>query len=111
MKHSAKDPAVRQSREDDHTGGQRSRLAQLPYWVVLAGVAAGLLMIRTGGDAVRSGTLVVAGALLAGSLIRLVLPEGRVGLLKSRRRLADVAVMTVLGTGLLIAGLIVQIPG
>jgi len=55
--------------------------------------------------------LVIAGALLAGSVIRMVLPEGRVGMLGSRRRLADVAVLTALGAGLLIAGLIVQIPG
>jgi hypothetical protein len=51
--------------------------------------------------------LVIAGALLAGSLTRLVLPDGRVGLLGSRRRLADVAALTALGVGLLIAGLIV----
>jgi len=67
--------------------------------------------MRGGGQAVRGGTLVIAGALLAGSVLRIVLPEGRAGMLGSRRRLADVAVLTVLGVGLLIAGLIVQIPG
>jgi hypothetical protein len=90
----------------------RSRLtAQLPYAVVLAGVIAGLAIIRDGGHGVRGGTLVMAGALLAGSVIRVVLPDGRAGLLRSRQRLADCAVLAVLGGGLLVAGLIVRIPG
>jgi hypothetical protein len=84
--------------------------AQLPYWIVLAGVAAGLATVRSGGQAVRGGTLVIAGALLAGSLARLVLPAGRAGMLGSRRRLVDVAVLGALGVGLLVAGLIVVIP-
>jgi len=86
-------------------------LTQLPYLVVLAGVVAGLATIRSSEQAVRSGTLVVAGALLAGSLIRLVLPAGRAGMLGSRRRLADVEALGLLGTGLLIAGLLARVPG
>ena len=85
--------------------GGRRWLTQLPYCVVLAGMAAGLVTARGGGQAVKSGTLVIAGALLAGSLIRLVLPVDRAGMLASRRRLADVAALAVLGVGLLVAGL------
>jgi hypothetical protein len=85
--------------------------AQLPYGIVLAGVVAGLATIRTGDLEVRGGTLVMAGALLAGALARLVLPEGKVGMLSSRRRLADAAVLATLGAGLLIAGLIAKVPG
>ena len=92
-------------------GTERPRLAHLPYAVVLAGTVIGLVLMQVGGHAVRSGTLVIAGALLAGSLTRLVLPEGRAGLLGSRRRLVDVALLTALGAGLLTAGLIVQLPG
>lgn len=104
MKHAAKTPARRVV--------PRGRLtSQLPYTIVLAGIAVGLLVVRGGGQAVRGGTLVIAGALLAGSAIRLALPEGSAGLLRSRRRLADGAVLAVLGAGLLIAGLIVRIPG
>jgi hypothetical protein len=55
--------------------------------------------------------LVIAGALLAGSLTRLVLPDSRVGLLRSRRRLVDVALLAALGAGLLISGLFVQVHG
>ncbi len=58
-------------------GGQRDGLlTQLPYLLVLAGVVAGLATIRSSEQAVRGGTLVIAGALLAGSLIRLILPDG-----------------------------------
>ena len=118
MKHSAK-AAARQEKADHaaaRTGTApataRLRLAvQLPYWVVLAGVVAGLATIRGGGHAVRSGTLVIAGALLGGALMRAVLPQGRAGMLGSRRRLADVAALAVLGVGLLVAALIARLPG
>jgi hypothetical protein len=85
--------------------------AQLAYGIVLAGVAAGLATIRSGDLAVRGGTLVMAGSLLAGALVRLVLPEGKVGMLSSRQRLVDAAVLATLGVGLLIAGLIAKVPG
>jgi Protein of unknown function (DUF3017) len=87
------------------------RLTQLPYALVLAGVAAGLVLMQVASDAVRGGTFVIAGALLAGSVARLVLPESRAGMLGSRRRLLDVAVFGALGVGLLVAGLVVQVPG
>jgi hypothetical protein len=86
---------------------QSSRIALIAYGLVLAGIVAGLAVMRAGGQAVNGGTLVIAGALLAGSLTRLALPDGRAGLLGSRRRLVDVAAMAALGVGLLIAGFIV----
>jgi hypothetical protein len=79
--------------------------------LVLAGVAAGLAAIHAGGAALRGGTLVIAGSLLAGAAARLVLPQAGAGMLATRRRLMDVAVLGVLGTGLLIAGLIARVPG
>jgi hypothetical protein len=39
------------------------------------------------------------------ALARLVLPESRVGMLASRRRTTDVVTFAGLGTGLLVAGL------
>jgi len=123
MKHSAK-AIARQDRArnarprqpgEGHAGSSarthRWLAAQLPYGIVLAGVVAGLATIRNGDLAVRSGTLVMAGALLAGALARLVLPEGRVGMLSSRRRLVDAAALATIGVGLLIAGLIAKVPG
>jgi hypothetical protein len=78
---------------------------------VLIGILLGLVVMRSSEQAVRGGTLVVAGALLAGSITRLVLPDGKAGMLASRRRFVDVAALTTLGVGLLIAGLILQVPG
>jgi hypothetical protein len=86
------------------------RLAQLPYLVVLVGVAAGLAVMRGGAQSVRTGTLVVASALLVGSVTRLVARSDRAGMLASRRRLLDAAALAALGVGLLVAGLIFKVP-
>ncbi|HTA02075.1 MAG TPA: DUF3017 domain-containing protein [Streptosporangiaceae bacterium] len=107
---SMRQASMRQASTGAAAGARQRVAAQLPYWIVLAGVAAGLATVRSGGQAVRGGTLVIAGALLAGSLARLVLPAGKAGMLGSRRRLVDVAVLGALGVGLLVAGLIVVIP-
>jgi hypothetical protein len=89
----------------------RARSGQLPYLLVLFGVAIALVVIRQGVHLVRSGTLVFAGVLLIAATARLVLPERRAGMLSSRRRLLDVAILGVLGIGLLVAGLVVPVPG
>jgi hypothetical protein len=84
----------------------RQRWQQLPYGIAICCVALALVWIRQNGQNVRGGTLAVAGVLFAAALTRLALPERRVGMLASRRRLTDVAVLAVLGTGLLLAGLL-----
>ena len=84
----------------------RSRLDQVPYIVVLCGIAAGLAWMHGDGGDVRGGTLVIAGVLLAAAVTRLGLPERRAGLLASRARLLDAAALTALGIGLLVAGLV-----
>jgi len=113
VKHSAK-ALARQARAQQTTspsaGSGHRVTAQLAYWLVLAGVVAGLATVGGGGQAVRAGTLVIAGTLLAGSLARLVLPHGKAGMLGSRRRLVDVAVLAAFGIGLLIAGLVLEVP-
>ena len=83
----------------------RPRWRQLPYAIVLCGLALALVWMRQSGQNVKGGTLAVAGILFAAALARLALPERRAGMLASRRRLADVAVLAALGTGLLVAGL------
>lgn len=127
MKHSAKAMARHDRARDGNTqqrgtdqpaggfegssSGSERLTAQLPYGIVVAGVVAGLATISSGDLALRGGTLVMAGALLAGALARLVLPEGKAGMLSSRRRLVDAAALATLGVGLLIAGLIAKVPG
>jgi hypothetical protein len=92
------------SRRAGASGRQRWR--QLPYAIILCGLALALIWMRQGGQDVKGGTLAVAGIAFAAALARLALPERRVGMLASRRRLADVAVLAALGTGLLVAGLL-----
>jgi Protein of unknown function (DUF3017) len=122
VKHSAKAAARLEKerratvRSAQATRGEaaRSRLDQVPYWIVLCGVGLGLLWICTGmrgGERdVRSGTLVIAGVLLVAAAARLALPERRAGMLSSRQRLADVAAFAALGIGLLVAGLVFPAP-
>ena len=91
-------------------GGRRSlRWRQLPYGVVICCLVLALVWMWQGSQNVRGGTLAVAGILFAAALARLALPEGRAGMLASRRRLADVAVLAALGTGLLVAGLVLPV--
>jgi len=87
-----------------------ARWLQLPYWLTVAGAVAALVIIKLGTHQLKSGTLVLAGVLLIAAIARLVLPDRRAGMLSSRRRLLDVAVFAVFGTGLLVAGLGVQAP-
>jgi hypothetical protein len=82
---------------------------QLPYAIVLCCLALVLLWMQRSEQHVRGGTLAVAGLLFATALARLTLPERQAGMLASRRRLTDVAVLTALGAGLLVAGLLLPV--
>jgi hypothetical protein len=88
-------------------GPERARWhRQLPYAILVCGLALALVWIRQSGQNVRGGTLAVAGIMLAAALVRLALPERRAGMLASRHRLADVTVLAAFGIGLLVAGLV-----
>lgn len=65
-------------------------------WLVAAALLTGLAVIGLG--QVRSGGLIIAGALVGAALLRLALPRGPAGGLVVRSRLADVVFL--LGTGL-----------
>jgi hypothetical protein len=95
----------------DPAAAEQGRSTQWPYVAVLVGAAIALVIIGLGVHLVRSGTLVLAGVLLVAAMARLVLPERLAGMLSSRRRLLDVAIFGVLGIGLLVAGLVVPVPG
>lgn len=83
----------------------------LPYLMVLAVGVGGLAWVWHGGtQQARGGTLAVAGAMFAGALARLVLPEDRAGMLASRGRFIDVVTLAALATGLLVAGLVLPTP-
>jgi Protein of unknown function (DUF3017) len=83
----------------------------LAYLVVLGLVAADLIWLWAGGaHAAKGGTLALAGAMFVAAFARLALPESRVGLLASRKRVTDVVTMAALGTGLLAAVLLSPVP-
>jgi hypothetical protein len=82
---------------------------QWPFLLVCAGVAAGLSVV-VGLDRFRRGTLVVAAAVLLGAWLRALLPADRVGLLRVRGRMVDVATLLVLGIGLSVVALVVPPP-
>ena len=86
------------------------RGAQIPYAIVLVGLAAGLAYIWQGPHSVRAGTFILAGALFVAVAARLALPERRAGMLASRRRYIDVTVLAILAIGLLVAGLVLPTP-
>jgi hypothetical protein len=105
VKHSAQHRAATRPAGTEAPGRGRWQ-QQLVYGIALCCLAGSLIWMRQGGESVRDGTLAVAGTLLATALARLALPERRAGMLVSRRRLLDVAVLAAFGVGLLVAGLV-----
>jgi hypothetical protein len=82
-------------------------IRQLPLLAVLVAVGVGLLLVTV--DHWRKGLIVVGLALVGGALLRLLLPERRVGFLAVRSRPIDVTLMA--GTGLLLTAIAVAILG
>lgn len=74
-------------------GGRSSRLSQLPYALVLAGFAAGLVLVVL--RHFKPGVVLIAAAAMVGALARLVLPVSQVGLLAVRKKSTDVVTLTV----------------
>ncbi|MER6569111.1 DUF3017 domain-containing protein [Streptomyces sp. NPDC001093] len=77
---------------------------QWPLLVVLGGVAFGLLL--TALDAFRAGTLLIGAALLAGAVMRWILPS--VGMLAVRSRFTDIATYGVLGLAIVLLAMMAQ---
>ncbi|MFJ7148847.1 DUF3017 domain-containing protein [Streptomyces sp. NPDC100445] len=77
---------------------------QWPLLVVLSAVALGLLL--TALDLFRVGTLLIGAALLAGAVIRWVLPS--VGMLAVRSRFTDIATYGVLGLAIVLLAMMAQ---
>lgn len=84
-------------------------LTEWPIAVVAVGIASSLIMVIAG--EFRTGALVLGAAVAAAGLLRLVLPETQAGLLRSRSRRADLAVLLVLSAGMLATAFWVPPPG
>ena len=80
-------------------------LAWVPYLIVLAGVAAGVLVVFQGSKYAAQGTGLLGCALLVAGLARLVLPPRLAGLLSSRRKTSDVLAFAAFGAGVLVVAL------
>ena len=78
-----------------------SKLAWLPYLIVLAGAATGMLIAWQGSKYVGRGAALIGASLLVGALARLILPERYAGLLASRRKASDVLAFAAFGAAVL----------
>jgi hypothetical protein len=92
---------ARRARED------ASIVKVIPLLAVIVVTAAGVYIAWQKGSAGGGEGGVVGGAaLLTGAVARLLLPARLVGLLATRKRAIDVITLTVFGTCLLVAGLV-----
>ena len=82
-------------------GPRPSKLAWLPYLIVLAGTAAGMLVAWHGSKYAGRGASLIGASLLAAALARLILPARYVGLLATRRKASDVLGFAVFGAAVL----------
>jgi hypothetical protein len=95
------------SRADGRDGGI---VGAIPYLAVLVCAVVGIYICwRQGSAGGGQGAVVGGAALLAGAVIRLVVPARLAGLLGTRKRATDVLTLTIFGVSLLIAGLV--LPG
>ncbi|MER6333243.1 DUF3017 domain-containing protein [Streptomyces sp. NPDC014983] len=85
-------------------GGAPAPARQWPLLVVLGTTALGLLL--TAFDAFRVGTLLIGAALLAGAVLRWMLPG--VGMLAVRSRFTDISTYGVLGLAIVLLALMAQ---
>jgi Protein of unknown function (DUF3017) len=97
--------AARATRNTRNTRAARdprpSKLAWLPYLIVLAGAATGMLIAWQGSKYAGRGAALIGASLLVGALARLILPERYAGLLASRRKASDVLGFAVFGAAVL----------
>ena len=77
-------------------------LRQWPLLVIIAGVAAGLVIVFLGQSTWRLGCLVIGASLAVGAVERIALPSREAGLLQVRSKGFDVAVL-LLGAVAIIA--------
>ncbi|MEU6087528.1 DUF3017 domain-containing protein [Streptomyces sp. NPDC047085] len=85
-------------------GGAPAPARQWPMLVMLSTVALGLLL--TALDQFRIGTLLIGAALLAGAVMRWILPS--VGMLAVRSRFTDIATYGILGLAIVLLALMAQ---
>ena len=92
--------------DDGATGAKTPRgkvpywLSQVPYALVLATLAAGIVVVAAA--YFKRGPAIIAGALLLAATFRLFLPKDWIGLLAVRRRWVDLATLVTLAVLLIV---------
>ncbi|GAA3765917.1 hypothetical protein GCM10022402_48940 [Salinactinospora qingdaonensis] len=93
--------------ESSESGGEPSAeasapkwVAQVPYLLVLATMSAGIVIVAAAHF--KRGPALIAGSLLLGAVLRLVLPAEQVGMLAVRRRWTDVLTLVTLAILLIV---------
>jgi hypothetical protein len=101
-------PAFTQTRASARRAREDARIVRvIPLLTVLVLVAAGVYIAwRQGSAGGGAGGVIGGTALLAAAVARLLLPARLIGLLATRKLVTDVITLTVFGTCLLIAGLL-----
>ncbi|MFC7331198.1 DUF3017 domain-containing protein [Marinactinospora rubrisoli] len=84
----------------DPPGEDPGWLSQVPYFLVLATMAAGIVVVAAA--YFKRGPALIAGALLLGAVFRAFLPPERVGMLAVRRRWIDVTTLVTLAVLLIV---------
>jgi Protein of unknown function (DUF3017) len=77
-----------------------------PFAAVFVCALGGIGLVALG--ALQHGLIVLAGAMLLGSVLRFAIPAARIGLLAVRRRGVDVITMALLGVCLLVLAAVVD---
>ncbi|MBB6170017.1 hypothetical protein HNR23_000077 [Nocardiopsis mwathae] len=75
-------------------------LAQVPYFLVLATMSAGIVVVAAA--YFKRGPALIAGALLLAAAFRYLLPPDRIGMLAVRRRWIDIATTVTLAVLLIV---------
>lgn len=99
---------VRSLRPHRRRRTRRSLLAEWPLTLVLLIVGGGIALI--GFASFRLGAVLISVGVLVGFVLRLVVPEGAVGMLAARSRALDLAILGSVGVMLAVLAFIVPAP-
>jgi hypothetical protein len=101
------DPAHPPRAAPQRAAEDASIVGVIPALAILVVAVAGVYVAwRQGSSGAGEGGVIGGAALLAGAVVRLLLPVRLAGLLAVRKRVTDAVTLAVFGAGLLIAGLV-----
>jgi hypothetical protein len=90
---------------EDNPERRPQTIGGIMYLVVVGMAVTGLAVVVVGPW--RTGVSWMGAGLLVGSLSRLALPERRAGMLRVRRKIADVALLALVGATLIVLAIVI----